>query len=125
MRIAVFSLGFMGSTHLKALRSVSGAELLAVVSDDPVKLGGDLSAIQGNLGGTPESFDFSHVRKYRKIDEALRDRDIEAVDLCLPTYLHAPTVIAALEAGKHVLVEKPMALNGDEADRMIAAARSA
>jgi len=41
----------MGSTHLKALRNVSGATLAAVVSADEKKLSGDLSAIQGNLGG--------------------------------------------------------------------------
>jgi predicted dehydrogenase len=125
MRLAVFGLGFMGSTHIKALQGVPAAELFAVVSDDPVKLGGDLSAISGNLGGESQSFDFSKVRKYRRIEDAIADREIDAVDLCLPTYLHAPTAIAALEAGKHVLVEKPMALDEHEARRMIDAARDA
>ncbi len=123
MKIAVVGLGFMGSTHLKAWRSVGGAELAAVVSDSPAKLEGDLSTIQGNIGGPGEWFDFSGVRKYRKVEEALADPEIEAVDLCNPTHLHAPVTIRALEAGKHVLVEKPMALDGEEADRMLAAAR--
>jgi len=125
MRIAVFGLGFMGSTHLQALQNIPGVELVAVVSDDPVKLGGDLSAVQGNLDRPGQKIDFSQARKYRNIEDAIRDRDIEAVDLCLPTYLHAPAAIAALEAGKHVLVEKPMALDGGECDRMIDAAREA
>ncbi len=123
MRVAVFGLGFMGSTHIKALQNVPQAELFAVVSDDPVKLGGDLSAIAGNLGGESQNYDFSKVRKYRRIEDALADREIDAVDLCLPTYLHAPTAVAALEAGKHVLVEKPMALDEVEAARMIDTAR--
>ncbi len=115
----------MGSTHLKALQNIPRAELAAVVSEDAVKLSGDLSAIQGNIGGPGERFDFSQVRRYRRIEDALGDREIEAVDLCLPTYLHAPVAIRALEAGKHVLVEKPMALTGEESGRMLDAARSA
>src|SRR5579863_646021 len=124
MRIAVIGLGFMGSTHLKALRSVPEAQLAAIVSSDEKKLSGDLSAIQGNLGGPGEKMDFSRVRKYHKVDEALRDSEIEAVDICLPTSQHAPVALAALRAGKHVLVEKPMALDGASADAMLAAARS-
>lgn len=119
MKIAVLGLGFMGSTHLKALRSVTRATLAAVVSADEKKLSGDLSDIQGNLGGPGEKMDFSGVARYRTVDEALRDPNVDAVDICLPTASHAPVAIAALRAGKHALVEKPMALDGEAADRMI------
>ena len=125
VNIAVIGLGFMGSTHLKALKNISSGKLAAVVSSDPVKLNGDLSSIQGNLGGPGERFDFSHIKKYTRTEEALADPEIHAVDLCLPTHLHAPVAIAALRAGKHVLVEKPMALNGAEAREMIDEARKA
>lgn len=125
MRVAVVGLGFMGSTHLQAYKHVPSATLAAVVSEDPVKLGGDLSAIQGNLNRPGEKLDFSRVRKYTKLEEALADPEIDAVDLCLPTYLHEPTTLAALAAGKHVLVEKPMALDGDSCDRMLQAAAKA
>ena len=50
------------------------------------------------------------------------DRGIDGVDICLPTYLHASVTIAALNAGKHVLVEKPMALDSTTARQMIAVA---
>lgn len=112
----------MGSTHLKALKNVANAELAAVVSSDPRKLEGDLSGIQGNLGGPGEKMDFSSIKRYSSIDQALADPDIEAVDLCLPTDQHSPVALAALRAGKHVLVEKPMALTGAAADEMIAEA---
>ncbi len=115
----------MGSTHLKALKKIIHAELVAVASDIPERLTGDLSGIQGNIGGPGERLDFSAVRKYSDAYQAVRDHETEAVDLCLPTNLHAPVAIAALEAGKHVLVEKPMALTGEQCDRMIAAARRA
>jgi predicted dehydrogenase len=122
MRIAVLGLGFMGSTHLKALRNVPGATLAAVVSADEKKLSGDLSDIQGNLGGPGEKMDFSGVSRFRTVEEALGDPSVEAVDICLPTDRHAPVAVDALRAGKHVLVEKPMALDGDTADRIIAEA---
>jgi predicted dehydrogenase len=113
----------MGSTHLKAWRNLPQAEVVAVVSDIPKRLDGDLSDIQGNIGGPGERMDFSALARYADPYEALRNPAIEAVDLCLPTNLHAPVAIAALEAGKHVLVEKPMALSGADCASMIAAAR--
>ncbi len=122
MKLAVIGLGFMGRTHLQALRNISGVEVVAVASDDPVALSGDLTAAAGNLGTAGEVFDFSSMRKYSDWQDAVRDPGADAVDICLPTHLHAPAAIAALEAGKHALVEKPLALNGEEADRILAAA---
>jgi predicted dehydrogenase len=119
MRIAVLGLGFMGSTHVKSLRSVAGAELAAVYSSDERKLTGDLTSVAGNIGGPGETLDFSRLKKYRDIPTLLADPEIDAVDICLPTDLHAPVAIDALRAGKHVLVEKPMALDGASADRMV------
>jgi predicted dehydrogenase len=120
MRVAVAGLGFMGSTHIRALQSIPNAELVAVCSRDEKKLAGDLSAVQGNLGGPGERLDFSAVTKYRDIRQMLEDPRVDAVDLCLPTHMHAAVAIQAFEAGKHVLVEKPMALDAPSARRMIA-----
>ncbi len=101
MRLAVVGLGFMGGVHLKAIRSLPEVQLAAVVSrrapDWPVK-------------------------HYAALDDALADPAIDAVDLCLPTDMHESAGIAALRAGKHVLVEKPMALNVESCHRMIAEA---
>ena len=113
----------MGSTHLKALRSVTGAEIAAVYSSDEQKLAGDLTGIQGNIGGPGERLDFGSVKKYREIEPLLNDDEIDAVDICLPTDLHASVAIEALQAGKHVLVEKPMALDAASALRMVNEAR--
>jgi predicted dehydrogenase len=125
MKIAVVGLGVMGATHIKAWRGVSGAELAAVVSSDAKKLAGDLSGIQGNLGAVGGIVDFSGVARYGTLEECLRDSNVEAVDICVPTDLHEELAILALRAGKHVLVEKPMALDGDGADRMMGEARQA
>jgi predicted dehydrogenase len=119
MRVAVLGLGFMGSTHLRAWRSIPGVELAAVAARDEKHLSGDLSDIQGNIGSAGEKLDFSAVRKYRDALDAVRDPQVDIVDICLPTDQHAPVAIAALRAGKHVLVEKPLALDGASADKII------
>ncbi|MFB3776758.1 MAG: Gfo/Idh/MocA family protein [Bryobacteraceae bacterium] len=123
MRIAVLGLGFMGSTHLKALARIPQAELVAVASDDARQLSGDLSGIQGNIGGPGEKLDFSGIATYRDWRGVVNEPRIEAVDICLPTSLHAAAAVAALEACKHVLVEKPMALDTTSAEAMLDAAR--
>jgi predicted dehydrogenase len=91
----------MGGVHLKALASVPSVELAAVVSRR-----------------APER----SLRHYTKLEDALADPGIDAVDLCLPTDLHESATIAALRSGKHVLVEKPMALSVESCHRMIAEA---
>jgi predicted dehydrogenase len=123
MKIAVLGLGFMGSTHLKALARIEKARVIAVASDDARQLSGDLTAVQGNIGGPGGMMDFSGIATYRDWRQAIADPDAEAVDICLPTNLHAAAAIAALRSGKHVLVEKPMALDATSAEAMLAAAR--
>ena len=66
-----------------------------------------------------------HGRAARSYQEMLADPTIDAVYVATPHHLHAEHAIAALEAGKHVLVEKPMALSTDECDAMVAAATRA
>lgn len=119
MNLAIAGLGFMGVTHLKAILGSPYVNLAAVVSSDDRKLSGDFSAVGGNLDTTASSFDLSQVKRYHRLEEALADREIDAVDLCLPTHLHAPAAVASLRSGKHVLIEKPMALDIGEANLMI------
>lgn len=123
MRLGVLGLGFMGSTHLQALAKVPDAEVVAVMSRNEARLAGDLSDVQGNLGIDGAQMDFSRYRKYRNPEAMLADPEIDAVDICLPSSLHAPLTLKALEAGKHVLVEKPMALDSESADKMCDAAK--
>src|SRR5580704_5775449 len=108
MRLAVVGYGFMGGVHVKALASVPSVELAAVVSRK-----------------TPEFAPEMNVKHYASLDNALADPAIDAVDLCLPTDLHDSATLAALGAGKHVLVEKPMAFSVASCERMIAEAERA
>ena len=65
------------------------------------------------------------ARIHTDFNQLLADRDIDLVELLVPHHLHADMTIAACRAGKHVSVQKPMALSVTEADRMIAAATQA
>lgn len=129
MNIGVVGLGFMGSTHLKAIRKMeeSGSlpvKLAAVSDPNEQLLTGDLSSIQGNLGGPGEKYDFSAIGRYPNWRDLLADPNVDAVDFCTPTFLHVENAVAALEAGKHVLVEKPMAITAADAEKMLAAAKA-
>ncbi len=123
MKIGIAGLGFMGSAHLNAYLELPDVEVAAVSSANPRALSGDLTQAGGNLGAQHRIHDFSSLRKYSAWRDLVNDPQLDAIDVCLPTDLHAPVSIAALEAGKHVLCEKPMALSADDCDRMMAAAQ--
>lgn len=125
VRIGVVGLGFMGIIHYLAAQKVSGVKVAAVCSRDPVKLAGDWRAIRGNFGPPGAQMDLSGVKKYAALDDLLADPDIDLIDVCNPTAQHPDTAIRALRAGKHVLVEKAIALTTADADAMVAEAKKA
>ena len=66
--------------------------------------------------------DKHHLAKwYDDIDDLINNSGCEVVDICLPNYLHAPATLKAAAAGKHIIIEKPLAVTLEEADTMIAA----
>jgi predicted dehydrogenase len=125
LRIGIVGIGFMGWIHYLATRNLKGAKLAAVCSRDKKKLAGDWRSIRGNFGPPGELVDLSAVKKYESLDALLADPGIDLIDVCNPTHLHPDTAIAALQAGKHVLVEKAIALQPEQADAMLAAAKLA
>lgn len=125
VNVGIVGIGFMGVTHFKALGQVRGGRASAIVSRDPKKRQGDWRSIQGNFGGSGGVQDLSRVACYETLEELLADPKVDLVDICLPTRLHASSAVQVLEAGKHVLIEKPITLSLTEADRILAAARHA
>jgi predicted dehydrogenase len=125
LRIGIAGIGFMGWIHYLAYRKVKGVKLAAIAARDAKKRRGDWQGIQGNFGPPGEQVDLSGVATYSDLDGLLADPNIDLVDLCLPPHLHASATLAALKAGKHVFVEKPMALTAAECDKMVRAAAKA
>jgi len=119
VKVGVIGLGFMGATHLNAFRAIDGVEIAAVSSTNPRALAGDLRGAGGNLGREAGVFDFSAIEKFTEWRALVRDQAVDAVDICLPTHLHLEAATLALEAGKHVLVEKPMALDAAQCDAIL------
>jgi predicted dehydrogenase len=94
-RAAVIGTGFLGRVHLEALRRLDSVEPIVV---------------------SPRSVD--------EFKQALADRSIHSVHICTPNALHFSMARAALEAGKHVLCEKPLAISSHEAAQMADLARA-
>jgi predicted dehydrogenase len=122
--IGIVGIGFMGMIHYLAARELARGEVVALCSRDPRKLAGDWTGIQGNFGPPGARMDLSSVARHADFDAFLSDPSVDLVDLCVPTSAHARMAKKALEAGKHVLVEKPIALSLEDADAMVAAARA-
>jgi predicted dehydrogenase len=125
IRIGIVGIGFMGMIHYLAARKLKGAKVRAICSRDPTKLAGDWRSIRGNFGPPGTKMDLSRIKKYPTLDELLADPEIDLIDVCNPTHLHPATAQAALRAGKHVLVEKAIALTAADADAMLKVAESA
>lgn len=125
VNVGIIGLGFMGVTHFKALCAVEGARVAAVCTRDQQKLRGDWTSVKGNFGEGGGVQDLSGIALYENWRDLLADESIDLVSVCLPSHLHRPVSIAALEAGKHVLVEKPIALTLADADAMLEASAKA
>jgi predicted dehydrogenase len=123
--IGLVGIGFMGMIHYLAARQGKGANVVALCSRDPKKLAGDWTSIQGNFGPRGTQMDLTGLARYDDFRALLADPQVDLVDLCVPNDAHATMAIQALEAGKHVLVEKPIALSTADADAMVAAAAAA
>ena len=108
MRIAVSGAGYIINIHAPAVQAQTDAELVAVAEKYP-----DKSA------ALAKKFDIPH--QYESMEQLLKAGNLDAVVIGTPNFLHAPQAITALEAGVHVMVEKPMAMNAYEAEQMIEA----
>jgi UDP-N-acetylglucosamine 3-dehydrogenase len=109
IRYGVIGLGFFGEKHAEVAAALPNAELVAVASRQDQRR----RQIKRRLGV---------ARDYRDYRDLLADPDVDAVSVVTHVDEHAEPTVAALKAGKHVLVEKPMARTRADCDRMIAAA---
>jgi predicted dehydrogenase len=107
LRVGVIGLGFFGARHARVYHQHAAAEVVAVCDSDPARRT-DVAAL---VGATP----------YENVADLLARDDIDAVSICLPDRLHEAAAIAAADAGKAILLEKPFAHTADAARRIVAA----
>jgi len=104
-KVGVVGYGFMGHMHSQCYNATGDAKVVAIADIDPAKL----AEAKEKLGAVG----------YSSIEDMLASADIDIVDICTPTYLHEQHVIAAANAGKFIMCEKPMSLTLEACDRMI------
>ena len=122
MKIGVAGLGMMGLTHLDVYAKRDDVEVVAVADLDEGRRTGRERAAGNVEGQAQDGFDFGSVRQYADAAEMIADPSIDLIDICLPTPLHLRFGKLALESGKHLLVEKPLARTADEARQLAEAA---
>jgi scyllo-inositol 2-dehydrogenase (NADP+) len=109
---AIVALGYAARTfHIPLVSREPSLKLIGIVSSDPSK--------------RKEITESMHLHAYSKLDEALNDPRVQLIVIASPHSAHADQAIASLRAGRHVVVDKPMCLSADEADRMFKAAHDA
>jgi len=123
VRVGIVGLGFMGRTHLELYRRSGKAEVVAVADSDPGRLRLENTDSPGNLPLPPRApgQDLPHAdpERFKDALTLIRDAEVDLIDICLPLHLHNTFVRAALEAGRHVLCEKPLTRTVGEAEELI------
>ena len=109
IRTAVVGAGFIGPVHVEALGRV-GVEITGILGVSKGE-----SELAAKTLGLPKA--------YRDFEEILGDKSVQVVHIATPNRLHYPMAKAALDAGKHVLCEKPLAMNSGESAELVELAR--
>jgi predicted dehydrogenase len=111
LRTAVFGTGFVGRVHLEAIRRLGYVDLCAI-GEPQIEKATQLAA---EFGAEKAEADYHRI---------LEDKTVDAVHVCTPNFMHAPIAKDALQAGKHVICEKPLATSVKEAQDLVATAHS-
>jgi len=125
INVAVVGLGFMGITHIKSYQQLPGARIVAVCDAVRLPVDGVLTGVSGNIHGADAINLGKDIQTYSQVEDLLANAEVDLVDLCVPTPLHAAQATAALQAGKHVLCEKPLARTSAIAREIVNAAKAA
>jgi predicted dehydrogenase len=108
LKVGVIGVGGIAGTHFPGWKASEHAELVGLADPFP--------AVLERVAKAQEV-----TKTYEKPEDLIADPDIDIIDICTPSAYHAPLAIAALEAGKHVICEKPLAPTPEDISRMIAA----
>ena len=111
LRVGIAGTGFIGRVHARSAL-VAGGRVTGIAASNPERA----AAAARELGAE---------RGFASAEELVASDDVDVVHICVPNHLHHPLALAALEAGKHIVLEKPIALDSAEADALMAAAAGA
>ena len=106
IRVAVIGAGFAGRGHLKAYKSTELAEVIAICDVEKER-------------AQAAAAEFGVPKVFTDYQELLQIEELDAVSVCVPNVFHMPVTVAALQVGKHVLCEKPLATSSAEAEKMV------
>lgn len=109
LKVGLIGCGFMGTMHANCYKNMEGVEIVALADVRREK------AEELNKG--------INAKIYADGKDLIKDSDADVIDICLPTYLHAEYAIAAMDKVRYLFVEKPVALNGEQADSIMKKAR--
>ncbi len=126
VRVGIIGFGFMGRTHARAYLSAARAGYpvsLVTIADHSLGSLDEADTSAGNLETGEGALDLSGVRLARAAQDLIDDPGIDLVSVCTHTDTHVNLAIRAIEAGKHVLVEKPIAIDPREVQRLAGVAR--
>lgn len=121
IRIGIIGFGFMGRMHYRCWKALDSARIVAVCDTQAVALQATGKGL-GNIAGADGEVDLRDLAVYSDPGELFAREPLDAVSITVPTHLHAAWAIRALDAGIHVLCEKPMALTRADGMRMMEAA---
>jgi predicted dehydrogenase len=113
LRVGIVGLGWVAGAHIETFKHVTGARVTAVCS----RRKHDAAALDAKYG--------IPLRLYTDYDAMLADPDVDVIDICTPHSLHPAQAIAAARAGKHLIIEKPIALYWKDAKKVRDAIRKA
>jgi len=119
-KFVIVGFGFMGITHARSILNHPGAQLVAIVDLDPKKALENLGQEEGNLDtGALKMEDISDIRTYTSLEKCFAEEKPDACILSVHTDLHYSMAVQVLEAGIHLLVEKPLVLDPEQGTRLI------
>ena len=126
IKAGIVGLGFMGRMHFNVLRRYENVKVTALCDVDPQKLSGGWLKVEGNIKDdrAEQAVDLSGIEMFSDGVEMIQKADLGLVVVTTPGYLHKPYAVAALQAGKDVISEKPIAVNLEDADAMVDAAKA-
>lgn len=123
VNVGIVGLGFMGKMHFRCYKANKNVKIAAICDIDEKKFK-ETGGTAGNISGADKPLDFKGVSFYTDFDKMLKEAELDAISITLPTYLHCQYTLKALKAGLHTFCEKPMAMTVNDCKKMADAAKA-